>query len=1081
MSKQMLTGDRGPRHTVVAVLGLALALTVMNAPEASGTPTAQTVPIPQAAAAVTVPGVPAGFVQTQLAQGLKDPSVLAFAPNGDIYIGEQSGVILIYRNGALLPTPVVTLNAFNQGETGLLGMAFDPNFTTNGYLYVSYTVPVTSSSGVAQQFTQLSRFTVVGETASLTSEKIYLRGNQLQNLHHAGNDLKVGPDGKLWWSVGDNVPSISNAQTLTNIYGKVLRFNLDDTIPADNPFVNVPGAVPSIYALGLRNPFRFTFLPDGQAMTEDTGSSYWEEMDILRPGGNYGWPFYEGQCFGCGYLDPAYAYGHLPTDGAASAIAAYQGSTFPDQYRNTVFVGDYNRADIEAIQFDKTYGTELSQTVFDTNAGTIADLQEGPDGNLYFVSIFEGTFTEIAAAGPFPPQAHASATPNAGLAPLPVQFSSAGSTDPYGLPLSYAWDFGDGSAHSTDPNPTHNYPTNGNYTAMLTVTGGTGGTQTATTAVTVMVGHAPPTASINAPATYNAGDTLSFSGTASDPVDGTLPAGAYSWQVDFITDGSARPFYTSEVPHPFYGPVSGSTTGGVPLPSDPTVDPAGLYRITLTVTDSAGVATVVTRDVTPNPATWSATTNVPGGGYFIDGALQNAPATISDRAGTKHVLAGLPVQTLGGTRYRFHGWSDGSPLTDSFVAGQGTAGHTATYSPVTSTLPATWQSTDVGAPLMAGTADYDPADQTFYIDGSGSDIVGSKDQFHYVYQALAGDGTITARMRYQTNSDPWAKAGLMIKQAAQAGSSYVDALVTPDVSSATPNVNGTGCTVNGCLSPLPPVIPATGNGARMQYTGSKSVTAPPLTGYTSPNKWLRLQRTGNAFTSWESVDGQSWTKIGTTTLAMTGPVTIGMFVTSHDVGQVSTVAFDKVQLVTPSPLPPPWLDGDVGSPAVAGSASYAGGVFTVNGAGTDIWGTNDQFHYAYQPVTGNGTIVARVTSQSNTSANAKAGIMFKQSTTAGSSYILIGTSPSGQVKVQYNFNGSTGGGTYTFPNVWMKLTRTAGKFTASLSVDGSTWTQVLSKAVAITDPATVGLFTCSHNSTTIGTATFDNVSFTPGP
>jgi regulation of enolase protein 1 (concanavalin A-like superfamily) len=206
-----------------------------------------------------------------------------------------------------------------------------------------------------------------------------------------------------------------------------------------------------------------------------------------------------------------------------------------------------------------------------------------------------------------------------------------------------------------------------------------------------------------------------------------------------------------------------------------------------------------------------------------------------------------------------------------------------------------------------------------------------------------------------------------------------------------------------------------------------------------------------------------------------------MFVTSHDVGQVSTVAFDKVQLVTPSPLPPPWLDGDVGSPAVAGSASYAGGVFTVNGAGTDIWGTNDQFHYAYQPVTGNGTIVARVTSQSNTSANAKAGIMFKQSTTAGSSYILIGTSPSGQVKVQYNFNGSTGGGTYTFPNVWMKLTRTAGKFTASLSVDGSTWTQVLSKAVAITDPATVGLFTCSHNSTTIGTATFDNVSFTPGP
>ena len=1080
MSKPLLTGGRRLRRAVVAVLGLALALTVTNSPPASGAP-ATTVRTTQPVAAAAVPGVPTGFVQTQLAQGLKDPSVIAFAPTGDIYIGEQSGAILIYRNGSVLPTPVVTLNAFNQGETGLLGMAFDPNFRANGYLYVSYTVPYTSASGVAQQFTQLSRLTVVGGTASLASEKVYLRGNQVQNLHHAGNDLKVGPDGKLWWAVGDNVPSISNAQTLTNIYGKVLRFNLDGTIPADNPFVNVPGAVPSIYALGLRNPFRFTFLPDGRAMTEDTGSSFWEEMDVLRPGGNYGWPFYEGQCFGCGYLDPAYAYGHLPTDGAASAIAAYQGNTFPAQYRNTVFIGDYNRADIEAIQFDKTYGTELSQTVFDSNAGTIADLQEGPDGNLYFVSIFEGTFTEIAAAGPFPPRADASASPNTGLAPLPVQFSSAGSTDPYGLPLSYSWDFGDGSAPSTDPNPTHNYPTTGNYTAMLTVTGGTGGTQTATAPVPIIVGHAPPTAAINAPATYNAGDTLSFSGTASDPVDGTLPASAYSWQVDFITNGSAQPFYTSEAQHPFYGPVTGSTTGSVPLPADPAADPGGLFRITLTVTDTAGVATVVTRDVTPNPATWSAASNVPGTGYFVDGTLQNGPTTLSDRTGTAHILAGLPVQTVSGTRYRFRGWSDGSALTDSFVAGHDSTGHTATYSPVTSTLPGPWQSTDVGAPLMAGAADYAAADQTFYIDGSGSDIVGSKDQFHYVYQTLAGDGTVTARMRYQTNSDPWAKAGLMIKQTAQAGSSYVDALITPDVSSRTPNVNGTGCTVNGCLSPLPPVIPPTGNGVRMQYSGSKSVTAPTLTGYTSPNKWLRLQRTGTAFTSWESVDGQSWTKIGTTTLSMTGPVTIGMFVTSHDVGQYSTVAFDNVQLSTSSPVPPPWLDTDVGSPAIAGSASYSDGVFTVNGAGSDIWGATDQFHYVYQPVTGNGTIIARVTSQSNTGVNAKAGVMFKQSTAAGSAYLLIGTAPSGQVKEQYNFNGSTGGGTYAFPNVWMKLVMNAGKFTAYLSGDGNTWTQVLSKTLAITDPATVGLFTCSHNGTTIGTTTFDNVSFTPGP
>ena len=295
------------------------------------------------------PDLPPGFAKTQLAHGLKNPSVFAFAPNGDIYLGEQSGVILIYRSGAVLPTPVVTLNTDGSAEKGLLGLTLDPNFATNGYMYVSYTT--------LDEHAQLSRLTVQNDTANLSSEKVYMKGNQLQNPHHSANDLHIGPDGKLWWTVGDNVPSISNAETLTNIYGKILRFNLDGTIPNDNPFLHVPGAVPAIYAYGLRNPFRFTFLPNGKAMAQDTGSNYWEEMNTIQPGGNFGWDFYEGNCGSCGYINPAYAYGHLPTDGAASAIAAYSGSVFPKQYDNVVFFGDYNRQDIEAVTFDPTYST----------------------------------------------------------------------------------------------------------------------------------------------------------------------------------------------------------------------------------------------------------------------------------------------------------------------------------------------------------------------------------------------------------------------------------------------------------------------------------------------------------------------------------------------------------------------------------------------------------------------------------------------------------------------------------------------------------------------------------------------------
>jgi regulation of enolase protein 1 (concanavalin A-like superfamily) len=310
----------------------------------------------------------------------------------------------------------------------------------------------------------------------------------------------------------------------------------------------------------------------------------------------------------------------------------------------------------------------------------------------------------------------------------------------------------------------------------------------------------------------------------------------------------------------------------------------------------------------------------------------------------------------------------------------------------------------------------------------------------------------------------------------------VDALVSPDVSPNTPNVNGIGCDPNGCFSPLPPVTPAMGHGARMQYSGSKSETpATYPSGFTDPDKWLKLTRVGNDFTSWISSDGVNWTLMGTATVDMTGPVTIGLFDTAHNIGENSTVAFDDVSVTTPvppGPLPSPWVDSDVGSPAIAGSASYNNGVFTVNGNGADIWGTHDQFNYVHQAATTSGTIVAQVTSESNTSTNGKAGVMFKQSTTAGTNYMLIAVSPQGVTKVEYDFNGSYTEATYTLPDVWMKLAWEGGKFTAYLSSNGTTWTEELSKTLAITSPATVGIFECSHNASLLGTATFANVSYT---
>ena len=165
---------------------------------------------------------------------------------------------------------------------------------------------------------------------------------------------------------------------------------------------------------------------------------------------------------------------------------------------------------------------------------------------------------------------------------------------------------------------------------------------------------------------------------------------------------------------------------------------------------------------------------------------------------------------------------------------------------------------------------------------------------------------------------------------------------------------------------------------------------------------------------------------------------------------------------------------------MAGSASYsyANGVFTVNGGGSDIWGSTDQFNYVSQPLTGNASIVARVTSQSNTDGWAKSGVMIKQSTTSGSPYALLAVTPGNGVAFQYGFNASASGGSYSFPNAWLKLTRSGNTVTAFSSADGTTWTPVGTTTISMTDPVTIGLFTCAHNASALNTATFDNVSVT---
>src|SRR6187455_2329085 len=211
-----------------------------------------------AAASVTAGAatLPTGFTESQVVTGLSNPTAMAFAPDGRLFVCLQGGQLRVVKDGALLPTPFLTVTVSSSGERGLLGIAFDPQFTTNGFVYVYYTATTPAIHN------RVSRFTANGDTALAGSEVVLLELNNLSSAtNHNGGAIHFGPDGKLYIAVGENANG-ANSQTLANLLGKVLRINSDGTIPNDNPFFNTAtGNNRAIWALGLRNPFTFAFQP----------------------------------------------------------------------------------------------------------------------------------------------------------------------------------------------------------------------------------------------------------------------------------------------------------------------------------------------------------------------------------------------------------------------------------------------------------------------------------------------------------------------------------------------------------------------------------------------------------------------------------------------------------------------------------------------------------------------------------------------------------------------------------------------------------------------------------------------------
>jgi glucose/arabinose dehydrogenase len=331
--------------------------------------------------------LPAGFTEAQFGSNLSGtPTAMAFAPDGRLFVCLQTGQLRVIKNGTLLATPFVSLAVDSAGERGLLGVAFDPNFATNQFVYLYYT------TNVAPVHNRISRFTANGDVVVSGSEVILVDLDNLSSAtNHNGGAIHFGPDGKLYVGVGENA-NASNAQTLNNRLGKILRYNADGSIPTDNPFFNTAtGANRAIWALGLRNPFTFAFQPGpARLFINDVGQSAWEEINDGIAGSNYGWPNCEGVCSPANamFRDPLFQYGHSPATGPTTGCAIVGGAfynppvnQFPADYLGKYFFADLCSGWIR--YFDPASG---NASAFASGINTPVDLQVGPDGCLYYLA-----------------------------------------------------------------------------------------------------------------------------------------------------------------------------------------------------------------------------------------------------------------------------------------------------------------------------------------------------------------------------------------------------------------------------------------------------------------------------------------------------------------------------------------------------------------------------------------------------------------------------------------------------------------------------------------------------------------------
>ena len=455
-------------------------------------------------------------------------------------------------------------------------------------------------------------------------------------------------------------------------------------------------------------------------------------------------------------------------------------------------------------------------------------------------------------------------------------------------------------------------------------------------------------------------------------------------------------------------------------------------------------------DVTPTDTTPPTVAAAPLGGSFASAQSVTLTATDNTPGTSIYFTTNGSTPTSASTRYTAP-ISIATTTTLKFIAidaaGNSSRIGAETYTigtvrPGGGGLPASWQTQDIGPVAVGGNASF--ASGTYSLTGAGADIWGTADALRYAYTTLNGDGRITARVASEQNVNVWTKAGVMIRDSVAPGSRQALMLVSP----------GKGNAFQRRIAA----------GGVSTHTAGALVTAP---------YWVRLSRVGSAITASQSADGTTWTVVGTDTIAFEQTVLIGLAVSSHSTTAAATATFDHVVVESL------WSSQDIGAVGLAGRTSITNGVFTLTGAGADIWGAADAFHFTYQRLTGDGEIVARVATVSATHVWHKIGVMIRNDLTPGSAHgLMLVSSGKGlafQRRVAANgVSTSTAGPLVAAPR-WVKIARAGNVITGSYSNDGTTWTVVGSDTIVMDPTVYVGLANSSHDAAALGTATVDGV------